>query len=111
MIITNLHDIKDDVPLAVRGVRLKAKELNNFYDKDLTRIVNEYNGQNPIENKIKLGLKGFKPGVFFPLFWANHKTFDWRLKRKMQKLGANFVYIQFGCFYDSYDFFKLEQPQ
>ncbi len=108
---TDLHDVRDDVPRLWGGVRLKENgESSYLCDDDLTQVFRENEGQIPIASKIRLGLKGFKPGIFYPLYWIDVRTFDWRLKRKMKKLRADFVFIQFGTFYDCYDFYRLGVP-
>ena len=108
MKITNLHSARDDVPIGIRGVRLeRSGELTNFYDNNLTKVIKENEDLDPIKTKISLGLKGLDPGILKPFYWMSAKTFDFRLKRKMKDLGADFAYIQFGALYDCYDFFRL----
>ena len=107
MRIRSLHDRVDDVPLAVRGVKLENGQFQNFYDGELQELVEQHEGQVPVSSEIVTGATVYHPPTWNPLWWIKSMTHDWRLKKKMQKEDVNFAYLQFGASCVSYDFFKI----
>lgn len=62
MRITNLHDARDDIPIVIRGTKLKKDgKLNHFWDEDLIKILKGDSRKAPIKTRIKLRLRGYNP--------------------------------------------------
>ncbi|MFH0936468.1 MAG: hypothetical protein V1815_02210 [Candidatus Woesearchaeota archaeon] len=106
MRITDLHDAVDDIPQAVRGIKLENGQLVNLYDHNLTEIVQQHKDIKPIATRIVKG-SPFSPSARSLIGQLKAYTHEWRLKRRMQKKGYNFSYMQIGGFVICYDFFKI----
>ena len=93
--------------IVLRGIKLDKNELKNVYGINIG-IILEKHAKEPVYSYVDKNPPALEnsTSTFFTRLIA--RTHDWRLKRKMKKKNANFVYMQIGRHSVYYEFYMVE---
>lgn len=104
--ITDLHDLIDDIPISYCGIELKGRKLCPMDGKELERIIQQMD-LKPANTKIERGSPQTAHWYDIP-FLYRMVTWEWRVKRAMKERNFDFAVIQIGYYNICYDFYKKD---